>query len=224
MSTVKINLYAEEIGFLSWDESTERSVLELNDSFLTRAEKFSPFVLNNNRKTQVFQSYEPILQGLPSFVADSLPDYFGNRIFQEWLNKNSNLSKNLNPVDRLRYIGQRGFGALEYQPTQFSTNIIEKVNVDELAEISRLIIEEKYATSDYLQNPAALASILQIGATVGGAQSKVLLAIHPKTGEIKAGDLLYKDQGFDYHILKLAQKNDANWGVDKTVFDQNYRV
>jgi serine/threonine-protein kinase HipA len=50
---------------------------------------------------------------LPYLLSESMPDDFGNAMMKEWLKQNKISIDDINPVDRLTYIGKRGMGALE---------------------------------------------------------------------------------------------------------------
>lgn len=68
------------------------------------------------RGLPVYPEEERIFGGLPSFVADSLPDHWGNTVFNEWAKARHIRVKDLSALDRLAYIGRRGMGALEFIP------------------------------------------------------------------------------------------------------------
>jgi serine/threonine-protein kinase HipA len=55
---------------------------------------------------------------VPGLLADALPDKFGNAIIQDWLARNGRSPNDLNPVEKLCFIGKRGMGALEFEPAQ----------------------------------------------------------------------------------------------------------
>lgn len=64
----------------------------------------------------IFPENDKFFGGLPSFIADSLPDHWGNMVFSEWATVHNIKKKNLSTLDRLAYIGRRGMGALEFVP------------------------------------------------------------------------------------------------------------
>lgn len=64
----------------------------------------------------VYADNDKLFGGLPSFIADSLPDYWGNKVFNEWAKFHNISTINLSALDRLAYIGRRGMGALEFLP------------------------------------------------------------------------------------------------------------
>ena len=68
------------------------------------------------------------------FAADSLPDNWGNVVFQKWMEANHLQSKMVNAVDRLSFIGKRAVD-LGFQPAHIQEDA--SVNI-ELASFSRL--------------------------------------------------------------------------------------
>lgn len=68
------------------------------------------------RGLPVYPDEERLFGGLPSFIADSLPDHWGNTVFNEWAKVHHIRMRDLSALDRLAYIGRRGMGALEFVP------------------------------------------------------------------------------------------------------------
>lgn len=222
MSSIKVKIWDQSIGYVYWDAVNNRSLFELDESYQNSQLNISPLLINKKVKLHTSSIYEPIFQGLIPTIADSLPDYFGNRVFQTWLEQNQLQESDMNPLERLMYTGKRGIGALEYEPGKTIVNTIDSVDFAEIVEISEKIITNKYHYSDFLENQQALQNILTIGSSVGGAQAKILIAIHPITGEIKAGDVLHTDPSFEYYIVKLGHDAETQWGKEKTSVEYVY--
>ncbi len=64
----------------------------------------------------IYPDEDKIFGGLPSFIADSMPDHWGNTVFNEWAKANGIRQRDLTVLDRLAYMGRRGMGALEFVP------------------------------------------------------------------------------------------------------------
>ena len=118
---VKIMLYNEEVGRLVWDEHRHLSYFTYNPEFIKKGLNISPFVAPIN----VYRGMLPIwgddakiYQKLPAFLADSLPDAWGNQLFDLWCKQNHIANSQINPLDKLSFIGKRGMGALEFIPEQ----------------------------------------------------------------------------------------------------------
>lgn len=84
-STLKIMLWDKEVGRLFWDTRRGVSFFEYNPSFLRGS--LDPFPLMASVKSAA--SHRPIMgdretkiyRKLPPFLADSLPDAWGNQVF-----------------------------------------------------------------------------------------------------------------------------------------------
>jgi len=222
MSSLKITIWGKTVGYLAWDRIQNRTILELDADYQNNTINISPPLINKKIKIQSSPVQEPIFQGLHPTFADSLPDYFGNRIFQTWLQQNQIETNDLNPIEKLLYIGKRGSGAFDYEPGKELIHSMETIDFNEIIAISEKIISNKYAISDFLENQQALQNILTIGSSVGGAQAKILIAIHSETGKICAGDILQKDASWEYYIVKLSHQSDTNWGKEKNTIEYVY--
>lgn len=83
------------------------------------------------------------------------------------------------PLDRLAYIGQRGMGALEYQPELQGGVPEHAVDIAELAEASHALASgeaRKIIADLYIQ-----------GGSPGGARPKITVAWNPRTGACLSG-------------------------------------
>lgn len=49
-----------------------------------------------------------IFRRLPPFIADSLPDAWGNQVFECWRVENGLRNQEITPLDELSFIGRRG--------------------------------------------------------------------------------------------------------------------
>lgn len=56
------------------------------------------------------------LSKITGFLADSLPDSWGNQLFELWRQQNHLSNADITPLDKLSFIGKRGMGALEFLP------------------------------------------------------------------------------------------------------------
>ena len=222
MSSVRVKIWDETVGYLTWDSQSNTAVFEVDNAYQEAAYNLSPLLLDKRQKLHFGGAYDGPFLGLPPMIADSLPDRFGNRVFQEWLTQNNYHLNDLNSVDRLMYVASRGTGALEYEPGKDVIGSISEVDFDELAQVSKKIIENKYEYSDFVKNREALQHILTIGSSVGGAQAKVLVAIDTQSNEMRAGDIVHDKESFDYFIVKLSYNSDTPWGMEKTSVEYAY--
>lgn len=220
MSSAKVTIWDKVIGYLIWDEPNQTAIFESDDSYLEESYTIAPLIHENKKSLLIGSDFNSKFKGLPPCFNDSLPDSFGNIVFKEWLEQNKIDQSDLNPVERLLYVGKRGVGALEYHKGHDIPNITHTIDLDELATISDKIIKRKYDQRDYLINPEALKNILVIGSSIGGAQAKILVAINEKN-ELLAGDILHQES-VDYYIIKLEHDPQSIWYKEKNVVEFEY--
>ena len=84
---LRVILWDEEIGRLVWDERRRLSYFTYNPEFVKKGLNISPLsatVTGVRALAPVWGESEKIFQRLPAFVADSLPDAWGNQLFDLW--------------------------------------------------------------------------------------------------------------------------------------------
>lgn len=205
IKNAEVYLWGTRIGVVHKTSDNDTYSFQYDDDFSHSGIELSPFMMPLSNNVYSF----PVINntsfnGLPGLLADSLPDKFGNAVINTWLAKNGRLPSSLNAIERLCYIGKRGFGALEYVPTiEIDDNKIidENVDIAGLTMIASKILSDKEKIKiniDELQ----LSKLLKLGTSAGGARAKAIIAINEKTGEIKSGEI---DAGtdFSYWIMKF---------------------
>ncbi len=220
MSSAKITIWDKVVGYLVWDAPNQTAIFEAEESYINAPFNISPLLHEDKKQIINGFDFHKKFNGLFPCFNDSLPDSFGNIVFKEWLEQNKIDQSTMNPVERLLYVGNRGVGAIEYQKGHDIPNVIQSIDLNELAGISNTIIKRKYNQKDYLHNPEALKNILVIGSSFGGAQAKVLVAINDKN-ELLAGDIIHKDE-LDYYIVKLEHDPNNIWNKEKNFVEFEY--
>ena len=113
---VSVVLNEEEVGQLYWDERNRRAVFSYNPTFIKKGTDIAPLTASAKGNTAkghpITGNKEKLFQGLPPFIADSLPDKWGNKVFEQWAAQNRISIKQLSPVDKLSFIGKRCMGHL----------------------------------------------------------------------------------------------------------------
>lgn len=220
MSVLKITVWDKTIGYLYWDAPNQTALFEADDAYINAPFNIAPIIhRDKNDALRGYDFHDKFLGLIPTFN-DALPDAFGNIVFKEWLEQMDMDQSELNPVERLRYVGIRGVGALEYHKGKEVPNITHNIDLDELSYVSDRILKRKYDQKDYLHNPAALKNILTIGSSVGGAQAKILVAITPEE-QLLAGDIIHQ-QPVDYYIVKLEHDQQSIWYKEKNYVEFVY--
>lgn len=216
---INVIAFGTEIGKLGYDLDKGKSLFQYNPEFLESGKytKLFPFLFKRTPSVQVFKEFQgETFQGLPPMIADSLPDTFGNIIFQEWLDTRG--IKKVTPLEQLAYVADRGMGALEYKPI----NELPKtagIDIDEIITVLEQVLKLKENTTGKDLNELALLNIFKIGTSAGGARPKILISEHKETGEIIAGDRAIGDKYHNY-LVKL-HLNDSN-GYNKEIVEYAY--
>lgn len=171
------------------------------------------------RGLPVYPDDEKIFSGLPSFIADSMPDHWGNTVFNEWARVHRIRQKDLSVLDRLAYIGRRGMGALEFVPPM-SADMEKsfKVEIAHLSELAqRALIEAKTFRAN-LDSDFVIESLFKVGTSAGGRRPKAVINLNAETGECYSGQVPVPLLGFTPMIIKF----DEHSGVPSTRIEYSY--
>jgi serine/threonine-protein kinase HipA len=145
-------------------------------------------------------------RGLPGLLADSLPDRFGNALIDAWLATQGRSPGSFSAIERLCYTGTRGMGALEYAPVLGpNSRRSAPINVDALVELASEVLTHHQDLGGHFfgkSSGKALADILKVGTSAGGARAKAVIAWNRRTNEVRSGQLP-AGPGFTYWLLKF---------------------
>jgi serine/threonine-protein kinase HipA len=104
---------------------------------------------------------------------------------------------------------------LEIKPSlrQESTKA-SSLEIESLVGIANKVLNsrEDFQTDLSKEEEAALADILKIGTSAGGARAKAVIAFNPKTGEVKSGQVK-APAGFSHWIIKFDGVTDTQFGA-----------
>ena len=213
---ISINFQGIEIGKIGYDENQRKSSFQYNPEFLesNSYKKIFPYVIRRTPNVQVFSEFEgETFRGLPPMIADSLPDFFGNIVFKEWLEATQKEMNAITPLEQLTYVGKRGMGALEFSPAkEIKSN--QTINVDEITEVVKKVLDLKTSTAEKGLSDIALLNIFKIGTSAGGARPKILVSEHKKTGHLIPGDLETSDE-YNHYLIKLSVDEDQGYSKEK---------
>jgi serine/threonine-protein kinase HipA len=107
--------------------------------------------------------------GLHGFLADSLPDAWGQLLMKRRLEKLGIRLATLTAVDRLALVGNGGRGALVYRPATTPAEEIDTIDLDALAEQSQGVLLG--------EDTDLIDTLARLGGTSGGARPKVSIGI-----------------------------------------------
>ncbi len=204
MTSASIQLYDTSIGAVSWDPDRELGIFEYDPDFLGSGIAVAPLTMPLGPGRFSFPNLSrDTFKGLPGLLADSLPDKFGNLLINQWLTRQGRSPESFDPVERLCYLGTRAMGGLEFRPTLLPDYPPETLHLAALVQLANDALASRESLHVNLsQPPEALATILRVGTSAGGARAKAVIAWNPITGEIRSGQVPFAPD-FEPWLLKF---------------------
>lgn len=202
VEAIEVRAWGASVGALVADPASGFYAFEYTASWRRSGVELAPLTMPLSSRVFVF----PLLpvatyRRLPAMIADSLPDTFGNAIVDAALAREGVGRDSVTALDRLAYMGRRGVGALEFRPARGPrTRTPTSVRVGQLVESARSLVHGEFVTDR--ETHAALANLIAVGTSAGGARAKAVVAWNPVTGEMRSGQLAAPD-GFEHWLLKL---------------------
>lgn len=211
MKTAIIKMWNQVVGAVLWDEKKEIATFEFDPTFIKNNWDISPLMMpleEVKRKNTIFQFprlNKDTFNGLPGLLSDALPDAYGTTLINAWLAANGRTAESMNPVERLCYIGKRGLGALEFEPSLNTTKeTAVTVEIKSLVEIAQQILGQRKAFTTSIKEDVkkGLEDIIRVGSSAGGARAKAIIAYNEKTKEVRSGQVA-APKGFQHWLLKF---------------------
>ena len=195
----------EYIGALALDQNSGYYAFEYHPNFQDLGIELFPLALPARESGQHTFPHLPekTYYRLPPFIADSLPDDFGNSLINAWMAGQGIAPRNITALDRLAYIGARGMGALEYVPAteRKGSQKPSALEMNELVAQARKAVKVNLSHSD-ADDENELAQLIQVGTSAGGARAKAVVGFNPETKEFVSGQFDIP-QGFEHWIIKF---------------------
>lgn len=226
MDVAEVKVWGELAGAVSWNEKTGMASFEYDSDFKKLNWDLAPLKMpiSSSKKVITFPELRKdknaefdTFKGLPGLLADVLPDKYGNQLINIWLAQQGRPQDSMNPIEMLCFIGTRGMGALEFEPTTFKeSKRTFSIEIESLVDIAQKILTGREAFTANLQKDEekAVLEILKIGTSAGGARPKAVIAYNENTGEVKSGQTKAPN-GFEHWLIKLDGVSDVQLGVSK---------
>lgn len=207
MTLAEVRLWGRTIGAVSLRPGEVFGSFQYAPEFVESRIQVSPVVMPLATSTYRFPELSSAaFHGLPGLVADSLPDKFGNALIDAWLASSGRAPSSFDPVERLCYTGNRGMGALEFEPAiRQDEPASERVHVEELVALASQILTNRSDWSVNFHDDSrfeAMKSILRVGTSAGGARAKAVVAWNETTNEVRSGQTRAGD-GFTQWLVKF---------------------
>jgi serine/threonine-protein kinase HipA len=214
--TAFVKLWGQRIGAVVWDERQELAFFEYDRKFTSGKLEISPIRMPIGSRIYGFPELRgnATFKGLPGLLADSLPDRYGNELINGWLARHGRPENSLNPVELLCFIGNRGMGALEFEPSTLPVQEQgQLLELSSLIETTKKLLKsrEQFETHTDQAMRDVMLNVLKMGTSAGGARPKAIIAYNEATGMIRSGQIL-QDAGFEHWLIKFDGVNDTQFG------------
>ena len=213
-AVVEVYLWGTKIGALGYEPGqNEVSSFEYDKDFIKMGVEISPLEVSTKINIHTFNDISKnTFAGLAGFIADSLPDKFGNGLIDQYFALKGKRSSDITSLERLLYVGNRAMGALEFRPSivfDDNNNKLE-LNLQDLSKLAEMLISKKENFSKQLKmaDKQAAINLLRIGSSAGGARSKALVAID-KNGNLYDGTVNHKKK-CKYYLLKFDSSSNTD--------------
>jgi serine/threonine-protein kinase HipA len=200
---IEVRAWGRRVGALAPDPRLEAYVFEYDPGWARAGIELAPLTMPTSRPDRrfVFPELAPSFLRLPGLVADALPDDFGNALINAWMARRGVSADDVTALDRLSYMGRRAMGALEFRPARGSSAESSKpLDMKNLVEAARVALRGDFAGDAHAQ--AALANIIRVGTSAGGARAKAVIAWNPTTEQIRSGQFDVAPD-FEHWLLKF---------------------
>ena len=216
IQTLDVFLWTQKVGSLVTykDKYNENVCFYYDVEFLKKGLDIAPLRASINSQSvksglPVYADNDKLFGGLPSFIADSLPDHWGNKVFNEWAKLHNISTRNLSALDRLAYIGRRGMGALEFLPPMAEDMERSfKVEITDLYRLAQATLDEARRFKTELQPDLMIESLFKVGTSAGGRRPKAIINLNPETNECYSGQVATPIEGFIPMIIKFDEHLD----------------
>ena len=123
-----------------------------------------------------------------------------------WLATTGRAPETFGAIERLCYTGTRGMGALEFAPVLGPRpRTATRIDIDALVRLASEVLTERQGVKGRLARTGrrkALADMLKVGTSAGGARAKAVIAWNRRTNEVRSGQVA-AGPGFSYWLLKF---------------------
>jgi serine/threonine-protein kinase HipA len=204
VQAIEVRIWGKTAGAVALAPNLGYYAFEYDSRFVKSGIELAPLAmpLSEAREPFVFVDLPELsFKRLPALLADALPDDFGNALIDAWMAGKGIDKARVTSLDRLAYMGKRGMGALEFKPARTpAISSSTAIKLSRLIESARRAVHGEFG-SDQLAG-AALAQIIQVGTSAGGARAKAAIAWNPATDEIRPGQFDV-EPGFEHWLLKF---------------------
>ena len=219
---IEVSLWGTPIGILSWNQQMQAATFWFSPEYFREPYDLTPITHPKGMQSPAIGIpglREPqIYQGLPPFLSDSLPDKWGNDLFDQWFADEGLHEKDKTPLTKLSFIGRRAIGALEFAPRiENGFHDDQSVKIDALYEQAKLVEKRLAGASIDPGEPLTRRALLTLGTSAGGRRMKAIVSIAPD-GSFHSGQVT-ADPACEHCIIKFNTPEHAISETEMTYYE-----
>jgi serine/threonine-protein kinase HipA len=186
-----------KVGRLAFKD--RQLLFEYDASFIASGIEISPIKLPLRPGVSIADT--TIFDGLFGVFNDSLPDGWGRLLLDRTVEKHGIHRGQLNPLDRLAYVGRHGMGALSYEPELGLQNTDDvPLALDRIAEESAAVLAG--------ENEEVFEELLRLNGSSSGARPKIVAQVSTDKKRIIHGQQELQS-GFAHWMIKFPSTQDV---------------
>ncbi|MBP5689568.1 MAG: type II toxin-antitoxin system HipA family toxin [Bacteroidales bacterium] len=221
-SRLSVMLWGQEIGQLSWNPAKRNSYFFFSKEYLESGLDIAPLTASSKSPAARFAIYgntdSAKYQKLPPFIADSLPDDWGNTLFDQWFAEHHYHEKDKTPLAKLSFVGSRAMGALEFVPcSEDAFSAYEKLMIPKLYELAKKIEKDRELAMISPEETLTQKALMAVGTSAGGRFKKAIIAMDDD-GNIYSDQTSAREDR-RYYILKFNTPEFCLSEIEKTWYD-----
>ena len=172
---IHVKAWGEDIGQLV----EHKGIIKFKFSDSNKLD-FSPIKMPIS-KNEVYQfSHLSYQYGLPGLISDHLPGSYGMDYMDRFMFEH--LKRKPTIMERLQFLGTHTLGALEFHPAHKTEDYKEMLNMSELYENSKKLLNQEYENTNSM--PTLKTLIAVSNSAGGGARAKAIVGFNPKDKSI----------------------------------------
>ena len=173
---------------------------EYHPDFIKSEMQLSPFKLP--LKSGAYKDQDRVFDGLPGLLYDSLPDGWGLLLMDRYFRQEGIEPRQVTPLERLAFIGDRALGALSYEPSldiqhQWGSDI----GLELLAKHCEIVL---HGNDNHV-----LSELIIAGGSPGGARPKVIVGFNKSQEKLCSG-VANLPKGYQHFLIKFPAMTDVN--------------
>ncbi len=200
---VEVSAWGERVGTVARAPHRGTSTFAFAREWVASGIELAPLHMALRPEPYTFPELSRLtFAGLPALLADALPDAFGTALVNAWMAEQDAAAPTITPLERLAFAADRAMGALEFRPVLRGAreDAPAAVQLADLVLAARRMIVGDPAPDE--AGRQALAQLIELGTSAGGAKPKVVVAFNPATAELRSAHAA-PTPGFEPWLVKL---------------------